>query len=593
VAAEEAVRFRGTLWLGAVFLAIALYYFLVDVPQEEKQREEKERAETILLFEAEKVDTLTVARKGENYTLKRLGQDDWKLISPLEDKADMQTAENLLYELKTGRFSLVVEEQPEDLAAFGLAEPSLSLSVKLADGSQRTLLVGDNHPMGQGLYVKTADRERVLLSSLVREDLDKSLFNARDKTVVHFNLEDIAQVTLRQGEHSFELLHENDAWTVLQGARGQGAEGEINHFLNSVRAAKVAEFVAEAPESLAPYGLDKPAIELELKQIEGKPALSLLLGSAVDGQGFYARAGGRPNVMRVPDSLHDALAKSAVDFLDRTLLAFTEDEVLRLEVTGAGESLALEPEEGDQKRWRITRPAPAAADASTVASLLADLKEARIGEFVQFSLQDPAAFGLDRPARELAVHLKGDRIWKLALGNNTADGQNVFARRTGGPQVFVLAEDTVKKLFRSPHDLKNKKILSFNKEDAGLLVIETAEATFRLLKKGDAWVLEEPGRIDPLREFLVKDIFWTLERLEYLALPDPRPEENVTGLGHPELTLALYDGDGGKKLAAIAVGARAGESGGRYASIPGDPALYVIPERFLDEIPHTLAKFQG
>jgi len=587
------VRFKGTLWLSVVFLGIALYYFLVDLPQEERQQEEKERAETILPFDIEKVDTLTVARKDSSYTLKRLGQDDWRLIAPLEDKADTQTAENLIYELNTGRFSLVVEEQPEDLAAFGLAEPPLSLTVKLTDGSERTLQVGDDHPMGKGLYVKTADRSRVLLSSLVRENLDKSLFDARDKTILPFNREDIAQVALRQGEHSFELRREKDVWTVIGEARSPGDTDAINHFLNSVRSAKVAEFVAETPASLAPYGLDKPATELRLEQEGGKQALSILLGGAAENQGFYGKTAERPNVVRVPRALHDTLSKSSIDFLDKTLLAFTEDEVLSLELKDSGSTVALKPETDDPKRWRILRPSPGAADASTVASLLADLKEARIREFIQFNMQTPAAFGLDAPARELSVHLTGDRNWKLQLGNPTADGQNIFARREGQPQVFVLGQDTVKKLFRSPHDLKDKKLLSFNREDVGRLVIESPEATFRLHKKGEAWVLKEPEHIEPLKEFLVKDIFWTLERLEYLATPAQRPTENTTGLGAPALNLTLYGKTGEEKLAGVTVGLPAKDSGGRYASVVGDPALYVIPDRFLDEIPHKLDKFKG
>ncbi|UCD12094.1 MAG: DUF4340 domain-containing protein [Nitrospinaceae bacterium] len=586
------MRFKGTIWLGVVLLAIALFYFLVDLPREERQKEEKERAETILLFDGEKVDTIFVARKEESYTLKRLGLDDWQLISPLEDKADVQTAENLLYELNNGKFSRVVEEKPQDLAAFGLTLPSLTLRVKLAGGEELALLVGDDHPMGKGLYVKTAGQSRVLLASLVREDLDKSLFDARDKSILHFNLEDIARVALRQGDHSLALKRDEAAWTLEGNDGGPADNAEIDHFLNQVRSAKVVEFISESPDSLAPYGLDAPASELRLLRKEGKSELSLFLGTVVPGEGVFAKVGGRSNVVRLPGTFEDTLSKNPADFLDKTLLAFTEDEVLGLTLKGTGPTVELAPEAGDPKRWRITQPSPQSADASTVASLLADLKEARIVEFVQLHMQSAAAFGLDQPARELTLRLTGDRTWALQIGNAAADGKSVFARREGQPQVFVLADETVKKLFRSYDDLRDKRILSFDEEAVTQVVVVTPETTFRLRKKGEDWSLEEPERIDPLKDFLVKDIFWTLKRLEYLAHVAPPPAAEATGLDTAALSLTLYK-SGDERLASIAVGQPAKETPGRYAALPGKPEVYIVPERFLDEIPRTLEKYRN
>ena len=54
--------------------------------------------------------------------------------------------------------------------------------------------VGDDHPMNQYLYVKLADETKVLLAAGNRKDFDKSLFDLRDKSLLKFKDEEVAQI---------------------------------------------------------------------------------------------------------------------------------------------------------------------------------------------------------------------------------------------------------------------------------------------------------------------------------------------------------------------------------------------------------------
>ena len=49
------MKFQGTALMSAVFLSLVLYYFFVDLPAEQQEKAEKERAEKIFPFETEKV----------------------------------------------------------------------------------------------------------------------------------------------------------------------------------------------------------------------------------------------------------------------------------------------------------------------------------------------------------------------------------------------------------------------------------------------------------------------------------------------------------------------------------------------------------
>jgi hypothetical protein len=53
------MKFKGTAALAVVFIGIVLYYFLIDLPSEKREKEEKNRLEKVILFDSENVKAIT------------------------------------------------------------------------------------------------------------------------------------------------------------------------------------------------------------------------------------------------------------------------------------------------------------------------------------------------------------------------------------------------------------------------------------------------------------------------------------------------------------------------------------------------------
>ena len=124
------MKFKGTLWLALGFLALVLYYYLVDIPQGEKEREDKERSEKILLFEEGSVEEFSLSENGQTIQLTRR-KDDWELTQPVQARGDKDSAASFLNRLKTITYTRVVDDNPEDLGIFGLSVPSIEISLTL------------------------------------------------------------------------------------------------------------------------------------------------------------------------------------------------------------------------------------------------------------------------------------------------------------------------------------------------------------------------------------------------------------------------------------------------------------------------------
>ena len=585
------MKFKGTVWMAAAFLGIVLYYYLVDIPAEKEQSEEKERAEKILLFETGQVEEFILGKKNETLHLKRKGPDDWELLKPVRAKADTQTVSSFLSLLQSARFSRVVEDSAGDLAVYGLNDPSMKITLQLKDGGKKTLLIGDDHPMNQTLYVKRAEEGRVLLAAVNRKDLDKSLFDLRDKSLLQFKDEEVSGVKFHNDGKSFELSKQNGQWEIVDRVEAKGDADEIKKFLRLVRSFKVKRFIEENPESLKPYGLDAPSAWLTLvTEKEGTP-LTLLVGDKLEGEGFYGKIKSANNVVLFGLQLVETLSKKPVDFMSKILLAFKQESVSGIHLqTGKEKILVVRDKENT---WKIIKPIEADADLSTINSLLFDLKAARVAEFVNTSIKTPELFGLNDAKRVLTVDLGDDKSWTLELGNKSSDDKHYFARRAGEASIFTIRSDTTDKLFRSLHDLKNKKLLNFDKATVQKISIEYPDKTFELEKINKDWNLTKPEKIKGVKGFIGNDIIWSLNGLEYESIVEPPLGDNDSGLSQPTVSITVWTGKGPEVGGKVIVGKKVENKAEYYARVEGNSSLYRIKARLLESLPRDVEKFKN
>jgi len=587
------MRFKGTLWMAALFLGIVLYYYLVDVPEEKKQQREKERAEKILLFETDQVQEFRLIKKDQTLHLKRTSPTSWQLLTPVKAQADRLAVESFLSFLQSARYSRTVEDAAKDLGVYGLQTPSLKIILQLKDQGEKTLLVGDDHPMTQNLYVKRGRQNKVLLATAKRPDLDKSLFDLRDKSLLDFKVDEITRIIFRNAGQSFSLTRQNEQWEILNGIKAKGDNGDIKNFLRQVQKFRVKKFIDETPESLTKYGLATPSAQLTLEPSGAdQTAMTLWVGSKLDEQGFYGKVEGADNVVLFGRQLVTTLSKQPVDFISKTLFEFEEKDVSRIQLRTGEEDIVVARSEQDASLWTLKKPVEANADSATLNSLLFDLTGARITEFVTTSIKNPELFGLDKPRKVLTVSRGNEKPWTLELGNRSSDGKHFFARRTGDSTVFMIATDTTEKLFRSLHDLKNKQLLSFRKEEIETIRIEYPNQTFELRRQNKNWNLTQPETIQNVKEFIGNDILWSLNNLEYQSVVSPPLAPKESGLDQPSVAVTLTEKKG-QKTSRVVVGRKVKNKAEYYARVDGSSDLYIIKSRFLDSLPKGLQKFKG
>jgi hypothetical protein len=540
------------------------------------------------LFEDHALEEFTYSQKVHSFHLKRSGPDSWDLTQPVQAKADTLAFLDYLAELQILTITRVVEESASDLSNYGLKNPSLKFTLKFKNQSTKTLLIGDQSPLGHDLYGMLEGESRVLLISAFRDSLEKKVYDLRDKTLLQFKVDEVQSIQLIRKDETFELQHNDQGWMFADEAGLKSDADEVQNFLYSALRGQSKAFIDEQPESLSKYGLDKPRIKLvvKLKNATEEKEETLLIGSKKGDEGYYAKSNAA-NVVLISDKLFETLSKRSVTFLDRKLIHLDEKKVTALALSTPGQEIKI-VRKGEA--WNITQPETTASDTATVNSLLFDFNEARIKEYIQTEITDPVLFGLEQPKQSFSIEQEGQGVWSLGIGNRTSDGKHVFANRSSDSTVFILEEETVKKIFRSLHDLKDKKLLNFSTDTISRILIEYPDKQFEMEKKGTDWNLLKPESIRKIPAFIGTDALWTLNNLEYAAIVTDPIDDTESGISTPSLKISIWDDD--KKLAGqVTVGRMQAEDSLYYAKVKNLAELFQVKKRFLDEIPSELSKF--
>ena len=198
---------------------------------------------------------------------------------------------------------------------------------------------------------------------------------------------------------------------------------------------------------------------------------------------------------------------------------------------------------------------------------------------------------MDSPQKELTVFKKDGSKLVLRLGNTDKDKQHSFISRSVDQSIIELDTDTVRKIFRSTRDFKNRKLLQFDAEQVARIKIQYPDNTFELDKQDNQWVLIQPKKLNDLKPFVGKDILWTLNNLEYETKLNSNEIGEKTGLKEPRLILSLHD-QNNNSLGQLRIGQPVKDQPLVYSQLTGDPALYHIKDRTLSEIPDTLDRFR-
>jgi hypothetical protein len=539
----EAMKFRTTLIAFVLLLLFGVYVYVFEVRWPQEKREREEEASKIYSLDWSEVQKLKITGPRGTFLLERVKKEPetdtaqavrgpaWQILEPVRTDADDASIVGVMTALRDMKQEQVIEESPEDLAPFGLQEPELRVELLLEEGKQSPapLLVGGKSPVGENSYVRKEGEEAVLLlNTYVTPQLNKSLFDLREKKIFRIDKKDMERVEiLRDGHPWLEMIRQDDTWNLVQPIRAQMAKEKTDKILDKIAGLTARSFHAEEAEDLEKFGLNNPRREVRLTLGPDRARASLQIGASSSVQEkelVYAKRVETPQVVSLDGDLLETIDVDPEALRERKVFPFQSWKVEKLDLSRNGQDITLEKKETG--KWWITRPLEARAASSEIMALLSGLSGMEGTSFYE-KPKDPEGlkrYGLHPPLAKVTLYeekiapgqpLEDEKnlkpIGTVLLGRSGGGGQNeYYACLERGMSVAEVGDEFfMKDLPQDLESLREKRVLNFYRYQAASVDFQGPEGTVALKKKGGDWKMKKPEnraveaqKVDDLLGFL-------------------------------------------------------------------------------------------
>jgi len=421
--------FRSTFILLLVLLGLVgyIYFYEMKRPATSETAEQKPKAFTV---EADKIEEVDVkAASGERTVLRKAG-DAWRIVEPLDAKADDSTATGIVTNLATLEIQRVVDEKAADLAQFGLAAPRIEVGFKKAGQAEASRLqLGDKNATGGEVYAKLPGSPRVfLVSAFLESTFDKGTFDLRDKTILSFDRAKVDSLEIVTKDQRLAFAKAGDAWRLTSPLDARADLGQVEGAIGSLQTLAMKSIAAPeaAEKDLAKYGLDKP--ELTAVVGAGSTRATLAVGKADESGSLYARDLSRPMVVTIEPTTINALRNTPDSFRPKDVFEFRSFTASRLEITRGTSAVAFERVTGKDgtTKWQRLNPAKDVG-TSEMDGLLSALSGLSVDGYVGAETKT----GAESPIAIVAARFDDGKKEERVVFSKV--GSDVFAIRAGEP----------------------------------------------------------------------------------------------------------------------------------------------------------------
>ena len=168
-------------------------------------------------------------------------------------------------------------------------------------------------------------------------------------------------------------------------------------------------------------------------------------------------------------------AKPATDAAATTkILSIPEDQIKEISLKkNGGEATVLRL--GGDGKWQLAEPKQQGADQDAAKSLIGSLSALNADKVVEDKAADLSAYGLNAPTMDVTVTKKDGKSQDLLIGDDTPTGGGSYAKLAGDPHVYTIATYVKTAIDKTPNDLRDKRLLTFDQDKLTRVDVLTAK----------------------------------------------------------------------------------------------------------------------
>ncbi len=383
------------------------------------------------------------------------------------------------------------------------------------------------------------------------------------------------EIKLRNAEPVALAKGNSGSWQIVQPKPFDADQSTVSSMLSSLSSLNSERVVEDKASDLTQFGLDHPAVEVDITEKNNK-SQQLLIGDATPaGSAVYAMLAGDPRIFTMASYNKTSIDKSLNDLRDKRLLTVSPDKVSRLELIEKNQEIEFgrNTEFGNNKNvWQILKPKLLRADSVQVGELVAKLTDARM----DLSGQDKdakeaaSAFANATPiATAKVTDPSGTQELQVRKSKNT-----YFAKSSVVDGVYKVDSSLGQALDKKLDDFRNKKLFDFGYNEPTKIEMHAGSKAYFLTKGGADWWSDGKKMNSGSVQTLISDLR-DLAASKFLD----------SGFANPtiEVTVSSDNGKGVEKVSMVKSG------DGFVAKRENDPTLYYLDSSPVEAIQKAAA----
>ena len=451
------MKLRNLIIYLMIFVIVGLFYYLYEVRLVQQEAKLTETQGLVFDLDVDRIKELKYRANDTDFHITREQLDEWALSEPIRTPADRWAVEALIRRALSLEKNRVFSEPVENVAEFGLDRPEVSLTL-MADGRPLapTLFLGGQNPTGDLVYARLGESHEVFtMSSAVRQELKKNLYDLRDKALVLYPGEKIDRlvITPAQGDEMELVKTSLRHWNLVKPVSGPADDDLLQKMTYRGLKARVLEFVPKTEDD-AYYGFDRPTMTYQVfaegQQVDEvviggqreKPAgQEAATGAPEEEAGYWARTTAHQDLVVIRPDMEETLKVTLEDIKDRHVVILDRRSLWAVKIDTPDRDLKSEL---FKEAWDVLEPEADHLPGSVVDNFITALLELKYER-----LDTGAAPGANEAALEhpdVVFELTGpdDKLTKITAGLEPVQDNLIAVRTDGGPVMLVDREAFLK-----------------------------------------------------------------------------------------------------------------------------------------------------
>ncbi len=419
----------------ALVLAIGIFAVVLLNKQDEKKEEMKKTQGKLLAVEKQDVSEIILEPSGIHCVK---DSNEWKITAPIETDGDKGSIDAIANMFSWMRVERTISSDPAEYSVYGLDPERGKMIIVHKDGAD-TLYLGDKSPTGSYVFARKSGSPDVFLTSTtLKANIEKTLFNLRNKNVLGFEKHKVRAFDLKCKNGVFSLKRSGGKWKLVDDGEYDADKSEIDKILNRLHSERAKEFVDENPGNLRKYGLHKPGVRIDLMLGENLAKKSLLIGARRNGD-YYAKDESRKPVFLVDSSFVNLLNPDLYTLRKKDLADFSNSDVNKLELEFSGQLIVCNKDTSGT--WMVQKPEPRKAKSWKISSITRKAAQLEVVKFVDDKPSSLGKYGLDRPRVHAKFYKDDELLLDVLLGKK--EGDNVYAKLADEAPVYLVEKEVL------------------------------------------------------------------------------------------------------------------------------------------------------